>query len=151
NLPHSMNSNQVTPLFPPQNGANLLMGHPVYACPPNRGEAKRRAARPAGQSNAPGRDQRSGQCEPISGGDVSVGVPPAVWAEGRQCPGRASRRAAEFGRSVELGRTARGATGLDGGVRRELVSNGPATRGAEPGRCRPDSVRAGVAGPPSAT
>ncbi len=59
--------------------------------------------------------------------EVSAGVEPAVCARGGQSGGRASGRAEELGRSVELGRRARGAGGLDGGVRGAAVSVGPAT------------------------
>src|ERR1039458_65066 len=106
------------------------------------GADERGAARPAGQSNAIGGDQRHGKREPVSGREVSAWVQPAVRPGGRQSPGRASRRAAELERSVELGRRARGARRLDGGVRGEAVSIGPAARGVELGAAEGDRADA---------
>src|ERR1035438_5006838 len=106
------------------------------------GADERGAARPAGQSNAIGGDQRHGKREPFSGREVSAWVQPAVRPGGRQSPGRASSRAAELERSVELGRRARGARRLDGGVRGEAVSIGPAARGVELGAAEGDRADA---------
>ena len=83
-------------------------------------------------------------------GEVFAGVQPAVCASGGQSGGRASGRAAELERSVELGGRAGGARGLDGGVRRAVVSIGPATRGVESGAAEGDRAdaagRAGAVG-----
>src|ERR1039458_171357 len=122
-------------------GVELDSGQPSAsqgAC----GADERGAARPAGQSNAIGGDQRHGKREPFSGREVSAWVQPAVRPGGRQSPGRASSRAAELERSVELGRRARGARRLDGGVRGEAVSIGPAARGVELGAAEGDRADA---------
>ena len=97
------------------------------------GTDERGAARPAGQGNASGWDQRSRKRQPIFGRGVFAGVPPAVCAGGGQPRGGASGRGATAKRSVELGGRAGGTRRLDGGVWREAVSTGSGTRGVEPG------------------
>ena len=122
-------------------GVELDSGQPSAsqgAC----GADERGAARPAGQRNAIGGDQRQGKREPFSGREVSAWVQPAVRPGGRQSPGRASSRAAELERSVELGSRARGARRLEGGVRGEAVSIGPAARGVELGAAEGDRADA---------
>ena len=80
-----------------------------------------------------GRDQRVGAGQRVSGPSVSAGAEPAVPARGGQSRGRASGCAAEPGRSIELGRRASGAAGLDSGVRGALASGGAGTRVLESG------------------
>jgi len=113
------------------------------------GTDERRAPGPAGQGATPGREQRSGKREPVFSGAVFAGVQPAVQRGGGQSRGRASGRAPGLGRRVALGSGACGATGLDGGQRRALVSTGPAARGVEPGGQESDC--ADVARRPRAT
>jgi hypothetical protein len=80
-----------------------------------------------------GRDQRHRKRRPVFGREVSADVQPAVCAGSGLPGGRATERAPELERSVELGGRARGARGLDGGVRRPALPIGPATRSVEPG------------------
>ncbi len=113
------------------------------------GTDERGIAGSVGQGATAGRDQRQGSSQPVFSQDVSGGIQPEVCRGSGEPGRRASERPAKTQRDTELGGGPGGATGLDGGVWRQMVSSGPATPVLESGG--QESDRANAAGRLKAT